>query len=63
MIIGTDHETVGTLWKNGLFNETMLFDWQALPMIWVQVERSICTQGLRSSTVRAHSAALPPLPV
>ena len=61
MIIGTYHETVGTLWKNGLFNET-LFDWQALPMIWVQVERSICAQGVRSPMVRAHSAALPPLP-
>ena len=38
MIIGNYYETVGTLWKNGLFNETLLFDWLSLVMMWDRVK-------------------------
>jgi hypothetical protein len=37
-VIAAYYETVGTLWKNGLFNETLLFDWQLLTMVWDRVK-------------------------
>jgi hypothetical protein len=38
LTIGNYYETVGTLWKNGLFNETLLFDWLSLAMMWDRVK-------------------------
>lgn len=38
MTIGNHYETLGTLWKNGLFNETLLFDWLAIAMVWDRVK-------------------------
>ena len=28
------YETVGTLWKHGLINERLLFDWLAIALVW-----------------------------
>jgi hypothetical protein len=36
--LGTYFETLGTLWKNGLFNEALLFDWIAVDMVWNRVK-------------------------
>jgi hypothetical protein len=32
------YETVGTLWKHGLINETLLFDWLGISPIWELVK-------------------------
>jgi hypothetical protein len=31
-------ETVGTLYKQGLFNEELLFDWLAVNLVWNRIE-------------------------
>ncbi len=31
-------ETLGTLWKHGLLNEDLLFDWLAISMVWERVK-------------------------
>ena len=31
-------ETLGTLWKHGLLNEDLLFDWLAVSMVWERVK-------------------------
>jgi hypothetical protein len=32
------HETLGTLYKHGLFNEELLFDWLAVRLVWDRIE-------------------------
>ena len=32
------HETVGTLYRNGLINEDLLFDWLAVDLAWNRVK-------------------------
>ncbi len=32
------HETIGTLYKNGLFNEELLFDWLAVYLVWDRIK-------------------------
>ena len=32
------YETVGTLWKHGLINEGLLFDWLAVHPVWERVK-------------------------
>ena len=32
------YETVAALWKNGLFNEKLLFDWKGVNFLWDRVE-------------------------
>ena len=31
-------ETLGTLYKHGLFNEDLLFDWLVVPMVWERIK-------------------------
>ncbi len=31
-------ETLGTLWKHGLLNEDLLFDWIAVSMVWNRIK-------------------------
>ena len=31
-------ETIGTLFKNGLFNKELLFDWMAVGMVWNRIK-------------------------
>jgi len=31
-------ETLGTLYKHGLFNEDLLFDWLAVSMVWERIK-------------------------
>lgn len=31
-------ETIGTLWKHGLINEDLLFDWLAVEMVWDRIK-------------------------
>ena len=31
-------ETIGTLWKHGLINENLLFDWLAVDMVWDKIK-------------------------
>lgn len=31
-------ETLGTLYKHGLFNEDLLFDWLAISMVWNRIK-------------------------
>ena len=31
-------ETIGTLWKHGLINENLLFDWLAVDMVWDRIK-------------------------
>ena len=32
------YETIGTLYKHGLINEDLLFDWLAIDMVWERVK-------------------------
>lgn len=32
------YETLGTLWKHGLLNEELIFDWIAVSMVWERVK-------------------------
>jgi hypothetical protein len=32
-------ETIGTLYRHGLLNETLLFDWLAVSLIWDRIKR------------------------
>lgn len=32
------YETIGTLYKNGLFNEELLFDWLAVYLVWDRIK-------------------------
>jgi len=32
------YETIGTLYKHGLFNEELLFDWLAVYLVWDRVK-------------------------
>jgi len=32
------YETVATLWKHDLINETLLFDWLAITLVWDQLK-------------------------
>jgi len=34
LMLASHFETMGTLWKNGLLNQTLLFDWMAMPLVW-----------------------------
>ena len=36
--IGGVFETLGTLYKHGLFNEDLLFDWLAVSMVWERIK-------------------------
>jgi hypothetical protein len=36
--IGNYFETIGTLWKQGLFNEDLVFDWLAVDLVWNRVK-------------------------
>jgi hypothetical protein len=36
--IGGYFETIGTLYKQGLFNEDLLFDWLAVSMVWERIK-------------------------
>lgn len=36
--IGNYYETLGTLWRQGLFNEDLIFDWLAVSMVWARVK-------------------------
>jgi hypothetical protein len=36
--IGNYYETLGTLWKQGLLNEGLIFDWLAVQMVWARVK-------------------------
>ena len=38
LTIGNFFETLGTLWKNGLLNEDLIFDWLAVSMVWDRVK-------------------------
>jgi hypothetical protein len=31
-------ETLGTLWKHGLLNQDLLFDWLAISMVWERIK-------------------------
>jgi len=42
------YETIGTLYKQGLFNETLLFDFLAVNIRWERVENF--AKGLRETT-------------
>ena len=33
-LISVHYETIGTLWKNKLINEDLLFDWLAVTLVW-----------------------------
>ena len=35
------YETVGVLWKHGLLNEALLFDWLAISVVWDRVEEIV----------------------
>jgi hypothetical protein len=41
-------ETLGTLYKHGLFNEDLLFDWMAVSMVWDRVKG--IALGIRQET-------------
>lgn len=32
------YETLGTLYKHGLLNEDLLFDWLAVPLVWNRIK-------------------------
>jgi hypothetical protein len=36
--VATFNETVGTLWKHGLINEDLLFDWLAIDRVWDRIK-------------------------
>ncbi len=36
--IGNHFETLGTLWKQGLLNEDLIFDWLAVAPVWNRVK-------------------------
>lgn len=38
MKICTYLETLGTLWKHGLLNEELIFDWVAVSMVWERIK-------------------------
>jgi hypothetical protein len=38
LTIGNYYETLGTLWKQGLLNEGLIFDWQAVSLVWARVK-------------------------
>ncbi len=46
-------ETLGTLYKHGLFNEDLLFDWLAVSMVWERIKGFAL--GVRQE---AHNARL-----
>ena len=33
-LLAVHYETIGTLWKNKLINEDLLFDWLAVTLVW-----------------------------
>jgi hypothetical protein len=37
-VIGNYFETIGTLWKQGLLNEGLIFDWLAVSLVWGRVK-------------------------
>ena len=41
-------ETVGTLYKHGLFNEELLFDWLAVDLVWERIKGLVL--GTREET-------------
>lgn len=38
ILIATHYEGLGTMWKHGLINEDLLFDWLAVHMVWERME-------------------------
>jgi len=46
--IGGWFETVGTLYKHGLFNEELLFDWLAVDLVWERIKGLVL--GTREET-------------
>ncbi|HYX89624.1 MAG TPA: hypothetical protein VE753_09670 [Gaiellaceae bacterium] len=44
------HETVATLWKRGLVNEELLFDWLWVPGIWERTKDVLVAMRGRSGT-------------
>jgi hypothetical protein len=45
-------ETVGTLYRNGLINEDLLFDWLAVDFVWNRVKYFV--DGMREETGSAR---------
>lgn len=39
--ISTHYEGLGTMWKHGLINEDLLFDWLAIHMVWDRMQSFI----------------------
>ncbi len=52
--IGNFYETVGTLWKQGLLNEELVFDWLAIPMIWARVKDNFLALRERAGNPRLY---------
>jgi len=46
------YETIGTLYKNGLFNEELLFDWLAVRPMWERLKSLALGQRERSGNPR-----------
>jgi hypothetical protein len=46
------YETLGTLYKNGLFNEELLFDWLAVAPMWKRLESIALGQRKQSGNPR-----------
>jgi hypothetical protein len=44
------HETVATLWKRGLVNEELLFDWLSVRGIWERMKDVLVAMRERSGT-------------
>jgi hypothetical protein len=41
MKIATYYEGLGTMWKHGLINEDLLFDWMAVHMVWERMKNFV----------------------
>jgi hypothetical protein len=42
--VATWHETIGTLWKHGLINEELLFDWLYVTGMWERLKPLLVAQ-------------------
>ncbi|MDP9238760.1 MAG: hypothetical protein M3P30_15410 [Chloroflexota bacterium] len=51
-LIAVHYETIGTLWKNKLINEDLLFDWLSLTGVWDRL-RSLILGERKAFRIRA----------
>jgi hypothetical protein len=54
LTIGNYCETLGTLWKQGLLNEGLIFDWLAVSMVWARVKDCLLHIRLESGNRRMY---------